>query len=78
MNKFIRIFEFAQQLFSDKHTAQQASEIIKPMVLLHRLNSAIERRITPFSSGFKPFHWANRIKAAIVNAKRALKYSQTR
>jgi len=29
MNKFIRIFEFAQQLFSDKHTAQQASEIIE-------------------------------------------------
>jgi hypothetical protein len=28
MDKFIRIFEFAQRLFSDEHTAQQASEII--------------------------------------------------
>lgn len=28
MDKFIRIFEFAQQLFIDEHTAQQASEII--------------------------------------------------
>ena len=28
MDKFIRIFEFAQQLFPDEHTAQQASEII--------------------------------------------------
>jgi hypothetical protein len=29
MEKFIRIFEFAQQLFADGHTAQQASEIIE-------------------------------------------------
>jgi hypothetical protein len=29
MDKFIRIFEFAQQLFSDEQTAQQASEIIE-------------------------------------------------
>jgi hypothetical protein len=28
MDKFIRISEFAQQLFSDEHTAQQASEIL--------------------------------------------------
>jgi hypothetical protein len=29
MNKFIRIIEFAQQLFPDAHTAHQASEIIE-------------------------------------------------
>lgn len=29
MNKFIRIFEFTQQLFSDNKTAQQASQIIE-------------------------------------------------
>jgi hypothetical protein len=29
MNKFIRIFEFAQQLFSDAKTAKQASQIIE-------------------------------------------------
>jgi hypothetical protein len=29
MNKFIRIFEFTQQLFTDRKTAQQASEIIE-------------------------------------------------
>ena len=29
MNKFIRIFEFAQQLFIDEHTTHQASEIIE-------------------------------------------------
>ena len=29
MDKFIRIFEFAQQLFPDEHTAQQASGIIE-------------------------------------------------
>jgi hypothetical protein len=29
MNKFIRIFEFAQQLFSDHRTAKQASQIIE-------------------------------------------------
>jgi hypothetical protein len=29
MDKFIRIFEFAHQLFTDEHTAQQASEIIE-------------------------------------------------
>jgi hypothetical protein len=29
MDKFIRIFEFTQQLFADEHTAQQASEIIE-------------------------------------------------
>jgi len=28
MDKFIRIFEFAQQLFTDEHTARQASVII--------------------------------------------------
>lgn len=28
MDKFIRIFEFAQQLFIDEHTARQASEMI--------------------------------------------------
>lgn len=28
MDKFIRIFEFAQQLFADEHSAKQASEII--------------------------------------------------
>jgi hypothetical protein len=29
MEKFIRIFEFAQQLFVDEHTARQASEIME-------------------------------------------------
>src|SRR5512139_2869020 len=29
MDKFIRILEFAQQLFTDEHTAHQASEIIE-------------------------------------------------
>lgn len=29
MDKFIRIFEFVQQLYNDDHTAQQASEIIE-------------------------------------------------
>ena len=29
MNKFIRIFEFAQQLFSDERNAHQVSEIIQ-------------------------------------------------
>ena len=28
MDKFIRIFEFAQQLFTDEHTARQASVIL--------------------------------------------------
>ena len=29
MDKFIRIFEFAQQLFSDAKTAKQASQIFE-------------------------------------------------
>ena len=29
MEKFIRIFEFAQHLFVEEHTARQASEIMK-------------------------------------------------
>ena len=29
MDKFIRIFEFAQQLFADEKTSRQASEIIE-------------------------------------------------
>jgi len=29
MDKFARIFEFAQQFFTDEHTAQQTSKIIE-------------------------------------------------
>jgi hypothetical protein len=35
MDKFIRIFEFAQQLFSDPRTAKQASQIIEGIMEAH-------------------------------------------
>ena len=48
------------------------------MVLLHKLNSAIDKWTKPFSSGVNPCHWTKILKAAIVKANWARKYSQIR
>jgi len=49
------------------------------MVLVsYRLNSAIERGTKPDAWGWKPCHWTNTLKAAMVNARRARKYAQPR
>ena len=41
----------------------------------HNLNSYIERGTKPDAVGSKPCHWTSTLKAAMVNAKRARKYS---
>ena len=52
----------------------------KPVTLLifYRLNSAIERGTKPDALGSKPYHWTRTLKAAMVKARRAWKYSQPR
>src|SRR5204863_9416049 len=37
--------------------------------LLYKLNSAIERGTKPDAWGWKPCHWTNTLKAAVVNAR---------
>ncbi len=55
MDKFIRIFEFAQQLFSDEHTAQQASEIIAGIMKARspRLSNRAARMSDNEAAGYK-------------------------
>ena len=48
------------------------------MLVSYKLNSAIERGTKPDAVGCKPYHWTSTLKAAIVNARRAWKYAQTR
>src|SRR5215813_9192643 len=47
-------------------------------LVFYKLNSAIERGTKPDALGWNPCHWTSTLKAAIVNASRAWKYSQTR
>ena len=47
------------------------------MVLVsYILNSAIERDTKPDASGWKPYHWTNILKAAMVNASGCEKTSR--
>ena len=46
------------------------------MLVFYKLNSAIERGTKPDALGWKPCHWTNTLKAAMVNASRAWKYAQ--
>src|SRR3989441_11781418 len=48
------------------------------MLVFYKLNSAIERGTKPDALESKPCHWTSTLKAAIVNARRAWKYAQTR
>src|SRR5919108_3618740 len=48
------------------------------LLVFYRLNSAIERGTKPDAVGCKPCHWTSRLKAAMVNASRAWKYSHSR
>src|SRR5215472_10505544 len=48
------------------------------ILVFYRLNSAIERGTKPDAVGWKPCHWTSTLKAAMVNASRAWKYSQPR
>src|SRR5262245_47708919 len=47
-------------------------------LVFYGLSSDIERRTKPDALGRKPCHWTTTLKAAIVKARRAWKYSQTR
>lgn len=55
MNKFIRIFEFVQQLFIDDHTAQQASEIIEGIMKARspRLSDIAARMVGNEAASYK-------------------------
>ena len=49
------------------------------MVLVsYKLNSAIERGTKPDAWGWKPCHWTSTLNTAMVQARRAWKYSQPR
>src|SRR5215831_6553783 len=48
------------------------------LLVFYRLNSDIESGTKPDALGRKPCHWTRTLKAAMVKARRAWKYSQTR
>src|SRR2546426_10032495 len=48
------------------------------MLVFYKLNSAIERGTKPDALESKPCYWTSTLKAAIVNARRAWTYAQTR
>src|SRR5262249_60759101 len=48
------------------------------ILVFYKPNSAIERGTKPDALGSKPYHWTRTLKAAMVKARRAGKYSQTR
>src|SRR6266436_5249280 len=48
------------------------------ILVFYKLNSAIESGTKPDTLGRKPCHWTSTLKAAMVKARRAWKYSQPR
>jgi hypothetical protein len=43
------------------------------MIVFYKLNSAIERGTKPDALGWKPCHWTNTLKAAMVGLQALLK-----